>query len=107
MRLTQAASESILAIDPSTIKVIPFDSLSEETNVLGGAYSGNMELDLKKVRSQYDFVNMFRGSANYIANHRNTIIVFHIPGELLSWDGFSDLMDDIALCWLLGMKPVI
>lgn len=107
MLLTQAASESILAIDPSTIKVIPFDSLSEETNVLGGAYSGNMELDLKKVRSQYDFVNMFRGSANYIANHRNTIIVFHIPGELLNWDGFSDLMDDIALCWLLGMKPVI
>mmetsp|Transcript_2996 Transcript_2996/g.4363 ORF Transcript_2996/g.4363 Transcript_2996/m.4363 type:complete len:309 (+) Transcript_2996:827-1753(+) len=57
--------------------------------------------------SLFNFVNMFRGSANYIANHRNTIVVYHIPGDLLSWDGFSDLMDDIALTWLLGIKPVI
>ena len=104
--LTQAASESILAIDPSTIEVIPFSKLSEEGAVLGGAYSGN-NFEAERQSSRFDFVNMFRGSANYIANHRNTIIVFHIPGELLSWDGFGDLMDDIALCWLLGMKPVI
>jgi|EP00979_Chaetoceros_neogracilis_P004079 amino-acid N-acetyltransferase len=103
--LTQA--ESILAIDPSTIEVIPFSKLSEEGNVLGGAYSGKDLAADNKQSSKFDFVNMFRGSANYIANHRNTIIVFHIPGELLSWDGFEDLMDDIALCWLLGMKPVI
>jgi len=54
-----------------------------------------------------DFVNMFRGSAPYIANHRNTLVVYHVPGELLEWDGFPDLMDDIALTWLLGMKIVI
>lgn len=104
--MTLSASESVLAIDPSTIEVIPFAKLSEEGSVLGGAYSGS-KYQIPAQNSQYDFVNMFRGSANYIANHRNTVIVFHIPGELLAWDGFSDLMDDIALCWLLGMKPVI
>uniref|UniRef100_A0A7S4N0L1 amino-acid N-acetyltransferase n=1 Tax=Odontella aurita TaxID=265563 RepID=A0A7S4N0L1_9STRA len=50
---------------------------------------------------------MFRGSAQYIANHRNTLVVYHVPGELLEWGGFSDLMDDIALTWLLGMKIVL
>mmetsp|Transcript_11747 Transcript_11747/g.24174 ORF Transcript_11747/g.24174 Transcript_11747/m.24174 type:complete len:478 (+) Transcript_11747:857-2290(+) len=50
---------------------------------------------------------MFRGSANYIANHRGTTAVYHIPGDLLEWDGISDLIDDIALTWLLGMRLVI
>ena len=53
------------------------------------------------------FVKMFRGSANYIANHRGTTAVYHIPGDLLEWDGINDLIDDIALTWLLGMKLVI
>lgn len=107
--MSNAASQNVLAIDPSTIKVIPFSELSEETSaVLGGAYSGtDVPLPPESNNSQFGFVNMFRGSANYIANHRNTIIVYHIPGELLSWEGFEDLMDDIALTWLLGMKPVI
>jgi len=54
-----------------------------------------------------NFVKMFRGSAPYIANHRNTLVVYHIPGELLQWDGFADLIDDIALTWLLGLKIVL
>ena len=60
-----------------------------------------------------DFVSMFRGSANYIANHRNTVAVIHIPGGLLedrpsySSSFFKDLMNDVALMWLLGMKPVL
>ena len=45
--------------------------------------------------------------ANYIANHRNSIAVYHIPGEIVEWEGFTALMDDIALTWLLGMKIVI
>jgi len=53
------------------------------------------------------FVKMFRGSASYIANHRGTLVVYHIPGELLAWEGFPGLMDDIALTWLLGMKIVL
>ena len=43
----------------------------------------------------------------HTAVHRGSVSVFHIPGELLEWDGFPDLMDDLALTWLLGMKIVI
>ncbi|GAX12000.1 hypothetical protein FisN_8Lh094 [Fistulifera solaris] len=53
---------------------------------------------------------MFRGSANYIANHRNTLAVYHIPGGLLDLEDpaiFRNLMNDIALTWLLGMKVVL
>jgi amino-acid N-acetyltransferase len=54
------------------------------------------------------FVPMFRGSANYIANHRATLAVYHIPGKLLEDpDNFRDLMNDVALTWLLGMKIVL
>lgn len=59
---------------------------------------------------QVAFVNMFRDSAKYIANHRNTLIVYHIPGALLDLpdpDVFRDLMHDIAITWLLGMKVVL
>ena len=53
------------------------------------------------------FVNMLRSSASYITNHRDTVVVCHIPGELLDWSGFPDLMEDIGLMWLLGMKIVL
>jgi amino-acid N-acetyltransferase len=140
---SKAASEIILAIDPSTIEVVPFSDLAKEGEVFGGpslqqqqqqqqpqpqlqpngdvdtitttaeaAHNANNVNTDANVQSNIspnlsNFVNMFRGSANYIANHRNTIVVYHIPGDLLDWDGFSDLMDDIALTWLLGIKPVI
>jgi hypothetical protein len=53
---------------------------------------------------------MFRNSANYIANHRGTTAVYHIPGTLLDLEDpnmFRDLMNDVALTWLLGMKIVL
>lgn len=56
------------------------------------------------------FVKMFRGSANYIANHRGTLAVYHLPGGLLDLPDptiFRDLMNDIALTWLLGMNVVL
>jgi len=56
------------------------------------------------------FVDMFRGSANYIANHRNSLVVFHIPGDWVDHPNpkiFRDLMNDISLTWLLGLKIVI
>jgi hypothetical protein len=59
---------------------------------------------------QLPFVSMFRNSANYIANHRGTTAVYHIPGTLLDLDDpnmFRDLMNDVALTWLLGMKIVL
>lgn len=58
--------------------------------------------------TNFEFVPMFRGSANYIANHRSTLAVYHIPGSIFEKpETFRDLMNDIALTWLLGMKIVI
>jgi amino-acid N-acetyltransferase len=78
-----------LGIDPSCIEIVFKSDAGED-----GSRAG--------------FVNMFRGSANYIANHRATTAVYHIPGGILDQpENFRDLMSDIALTWLLGMKIVI
>lgn len=112
------SSTNFLAIDPSTIEIVtlgpnlygasplptvPQQQQQQEEASISAADASVMGA----VQSSPSFVKMFRGSANYIANHRNTLAVYHIPGELLEWDGFKDLMDDIALTWLLGMKIVI
>ena len=57
--------------------------------------------------SVYPFSAMLRGSAGYIADHRDNVAVFNIPGELLERPEFSNLMGDIALSWMLGLKIVI
>jgi len=85
---TEKQPLDVLAIDPSQLEIVK--SLSVEEDLPDG------------------FVHMFRGSANYIANHRNTLAVYHIPGSLLEMDDtFRDVMNDISLTWLLGMKIVI
>ena len=79
---------------------------STTTTNSGGTVTNNMGAMLR----QLPFVSMFRGSANYIANHRGTTAVYHIPGTLLDLPDptvFRDLMNDVALTWLLGMKIVL
>ena len=117
----------LLSIDPKSIAIIPLskgkasekgDNRIEDTEDVRFHNSLNLKsgtLLNDPVRShEWDglantgsFVKMFRGSASYIANHRGTTAVYHIPGELLMWEGFPGLMDDIALTWLLGMKIVL
>lgn len=117
---------SELSLDPKLIDFLPSDQVKEEEDLLdyndndvvnqGGEgaepYISTQLLktrlhDLLEDTELGGFVKMFRGSASYIANHRGTIAVYHIPGELLAWEGFPGLMDDIALTWLLGMKIVL
>ncbi|KAL3938707.1 MAG: hypothetical protein SGBAC_006440 [Bacillariaceae sp.] len=57
--------------------------------------------------TSFPYVDMIRGSAPYIANHRGELAVIHVPGDLLAWDDLTDFMNDISLCWLLGMKIVV
>eukprot|EP00547_Thalassionema_nitzschioides_P006278 CAMPEP_0194220080 /NCGR_PEP_ID=MMETSP0156-20130528/27409_1 /TAXON_ID=33649 /ORGANISM="Thalassionema nitzschioides, Strain L26-B" /LENGTH=563 /DNA_ID=CAMNT_0038949963 /DNA_START=41 /DNA_END=1729 /DNA_ORIENTATION=- len=58
--------------------------------------------------TNFGFVPMFRGSANYIANHRSALAVYHLSGSIIEQpEIFRELMNDIALTWLLGMKIVI
>jgi amino-acid N-acetyltransferase len=94
------------------------NSSSEDHSQLDHCISDNLSIDPasivfehfsdESVNGDYGFVKMFRGSANYIANHRSTTAVYHIPGGLLEKpEKFRDLMNDIALTWLLGMKIVL
>jgi len=66
------------------------------------------EDDMCLVPSEYPFVSLLRDSSPYIVNHRQSTIVYHIPGDLISdQKKFNSVMDDIALTWLFGMKIVI
>lgn len=118
-------SKMLLSIDPRSIDIIPLSTgraveeselskiaasstttnTADRSNIIPDPFSGEMLFHPHGESGA--FVKMFRGSASYIANHRKTTAVYHIPGELLSWEGFPGLMDDIALTWLLGMKIVL
>jgi len=90
----------ILAVDPTEVEIVTVEPTEKKEEQ---AHPSNL------IR-QLPFVSMFRGSANYIANHRNTLAVYHIPGGLLDMPDpsvFRDLMNDVALTWLLGMKIVL
>eukprot|EP01048_Picozoa_sp_COSAG05_P017716 COSAG05_NODE_2466_length_3028_cov_21.087060_2_plen_143_part_00 len=45
--------------------------------------------------------------APYIAAHRGSTVVMHIPGECLESDLFQSLADDIVLLHTLGLKLVL
>jgi amino-acid N-acetyltransferase len=99
-----------LAIDPNDIAVV---RLNDPVPGQEGLDSLNNSSSADLIR-RLPFVTMFRGSANYIANHRGTTAVYHLPGGLLAnktstSDGnvLRDLMNDIALTWLLGMNIVL
>lgn len=92
---------SILAIDPADIHIV---SEKQPSNPMAAITMPDHEAILQKI----PFVAMFRGSANYIANHRHTVAVYHVPGGLIQDENvFRDLMNDVALTWLLGMRLVI
>jgi len=103
---------TLLSMDPSSIEIIPLNSINPADEDNSKLRSTTQPLSPTPFSAwtgdpSGSFVKMFRGSASYIANHRGTLAVYHIPGELLTWEGFPGLMDDIALTWLLGMKIVL
>lgn len=53
------------------------------------------------------FVDTFRMSSPYINAHQGLIFVIHIPGDLLFEEQFANVMEDIALMRVLGIKPVL
>jgi hypothetical protein len=96
-------------LDPSELEIIIDCENRLRKNSAESDLSCNIiNNDPRKQRATiFPFVNMIRVAGNYIANHRNSLSVLHIPGHLLEWDGFPILIEDIALTWLLGMKIVI
>ena len=98
---------NVLSIDPEHVDIYEQTDEMEFTNE--EKEIENCLVDSDNPFENLNFINMFRGSANYIASHRNTLAVFHIPGDLMGENpaGFRDLMNDISLSWLLGMKIVL
>jgi len=106
---TDAGRESlvnVLTIDPEHVDI--YERIDEKLQTDRKNENNSDLMNGNPFRNQ-NFIDMFRGSANYIASHRNTLAVFHIPGDLMDENpiGFRDLMNDISLSWLLGMKIVI
>jgi len=50
---------------------------------------------------------VFRSMAPYIAVHYDTIMVIHVPGEVLESNKAEQVMHDIVLLKTLGIKPVL
>jgi len=93
---------NVLRIDPHDVVVVNKNQT--------GSLDKPVVMSVSEMFRNANFVDMFRGSANYIANHRNSLMVFHIPGDWIDHPDpkiFRDLMNDISLTWLLGVKVVI
>ena len=112
----QSISSAVLAIDPSEIQIVTVDNETDYNNLQPQSQTtaAGKQSSSSALPSYIPFVGMFRGSANYIANHRNTLAVYHIPGSILTEhdsennsEAFRNLMNDISLTWLLGMKVVL
>lgn len=93
---------NVLGIEPEDVEVVFKNQtgLDEKPPVLS----------VSEMFKNSHFVDMFRGSANYIANHRNSLVIYHIPGDWIDHPNpkiFRDLMNDISLTWILGLKIVI
>ena len=100
--LSEANAASVLGISPEHVELVTKGETNWEVNP--------PVLSVDEMFETSHFVGLFRGSANYIANHRNSLVVFHIPGNWVDHEDpkiFRDLMNDIALTWLLGLKIVI
>lgn len=56
----------------------------------------------------YPVASILRQSARFIADHRRRTAVFYVPGDYIQrGQEFSNLMGDIALSWILGLKIVL
>ncbi len=61
----------------------------------------------RKDSSNTDFVSWFRQSSPYIHAHRGKVFVLSFGGEVLTDDGFANLIHDIALLNGLGIRLVL
>lgn len=81
-----------MQLPPQCLRVVPDSGLPAEERLQG------------------DWVSLFRNTAPYVAMFQRSIMVFHIPGHLLEKAFRPDLLallEDIRLCHLLGVHPVL
>lgn len=89
-------SSELFSSDVSYIRIVPWSRFES------AELSDRTPLDLTK------FSTIFRHSAPYIAMHRGSVMVIHLPSCTLSDnEAFEGVMDDIAILHLLGIKLVL
>ena len=71
------------------------------------AIPDNDRLMSKKDKNNTDFVCWFRQSSPYIHAHRGKVFVLSFGGEVLTDEGFANLIHDIALLKGLGIRLVL
>jgi amino-acid N-acetyltransferase len=107
IKVTETATEKTPLIDPAMLEFVQTCDIFNQDECSPEDLTCEVEEHLLENDAAYPYVDMIRGSAPYISNHRGELAVIHIPGDLLAWDELPGFMNDIALCWLLGMKIVI
>lgn len=100
-----------LATDPKHLELVQMCLPAEfdpSSPIYAQTSSEKIDKETCLLPSEYPFVSLLRDSSPYIVNHRQSTIVFHLPGDLISnVSRFNSVIDDIALTWLFGMKIVI
>lgn len=100
-----------LATDPKHLELVQMCLPAEfdpSSPIYAQTSSKKIDKETCLLPSEYPFVSLLRDSSPYIVNHRQSTIVFHLPGDLISnVSRFNSVIDDIALTWLFGMKIVI
>jgi amino-acid N-acetyltransferase len=99
-----------LAADVANLELVSYcqADIDNSPSIMHSDYDPIQTLHECSIPSDWPFVSILRDSSPYIVNHRQSTIVYHIPGELLSdSQKFFSVIDDIALTWLFGMKIVI
>lgn len=95
-------SDEITSSDISYISLIPTTSNSVPTNELTESSVSADDFDAAS------FGTIFRQCAPYIAMHRNSVLVIHIPGHVLqNRNTFDAISDDISILHLLGVQIVL
>ena len=95
-------SRELTSRDASFVKIIGVVNGNNSLNYKKEEFSSNIDLDTKQ------FASIFRYSAPYIAMHRGSIMVIHIGGYIFQNKSvFDDIMDDISILQLLGIKLVL
>jgi len=92
----QKVDELLKSSDTSFLKIL------KPSDYKGYARSVGSELTTE------DFGVIFRQCAPYIAMHRNTKVVVHIPGHVIKdKEKFEAVLDDISILHLLGVQLIL
>lgn len=89
---------------PRACALVPHRARAHVSAVALGAADASARAQTSAA-SPVHFADLLRDAAPYIAMHRDSAMVIHIPGEVIDRPAeFAAIMDDLALLNLLGVE---